>query len=146
MQYEILRGHATVCSVRSYKEVHIWYIRAICCSWFHCRLTQPRPIVQNMASRTNCTANWNLLQQKVQIGMWAHRRRRSACASAQSDLSLRWALYGYQRAQRCAQAENCKTDQTVLMTRRCTHASILSYLIHYTGSIMTLKPYVYVIV
>ena len=35
-------------------------------------------------------------QQKVRVGMCAHRRFRSACASAQSDPSLRWTFYGSQ--------------------------------------------------
>ena len=32
-------------------------------------------------------------KQKVQVGMWIHRRLRSACASSQSDQSLMGALW-----------------------------------------------------
>ena len=34
------------------------------------------------------------VQQKVQLDIRAHQRLRSSCASAQSDQSLWWALYG----------------------------------------------------
>ena len=37
---------------------------------------------------------WAGFQHKVQVGMNAHQSLRSAYASAQSDQSLPWALYG----------------------------------------------------
>ena len=57
-------------------------------------------IITNASHETNGTEviqrfNEPVTTKNEQVGMYAHRKLRSACASAQSDQSNRWVLYGF---------------------------------------------------